>query len=527
MRRVFCVLVVLAFVCALPTLSAFAEEVTVSSAMKGALFSSLWGGTQGDAFARRLLNGLSPVYWDEEHHRYRQNGNVAEGISISETPDGEKEYLIEFSQQLRFSDGSPVTARDYALTVLVLASPYMEELGARGSAYCHLSGWSSYHTGKSRVFSGVRLIGDHQLALTIAPEYLPCFFESVLISVTPLPMSALFPELGIYDEGDGAFIASAEDSSRGGLSVDMLRAALLDPVTGYLSAPAVTSGAYSFVSFDGETLVLEENPYHSGPVVACSPMPDAFTCLAFACERKTLSSANLRKAIALCVDRDGLLSAAQIGPDSAVNGFCSVNDPSLAHPANTLSWPYQSDMYAAVKLLEEDGWTLDENGESYDAAYDGVHCRLEDGELVRLSLSISYEMDGAFDDGAIAACLVDRLAQIGVELICEPLDTSELDRIALSPGKRLSDLMLVSVEMSPDEDLSAFFKPNGAGNIFGINDPELYQAARNAYRTPEGDYAEYFANWLEFQSAFTGTLPAIPLYCVEYPYHIQDERNLS
>ena len=335
---------------------------------------------------------------------------------------------------------------------------------------------------------------------------------------TPFPAARLFPELTAYDEGEGAIIASAENALEGKLTADSLRAALLDPVNGYLRNPSVTSGKYRFVSFDGTKLVLEENPFYAGEIRASSPLPAAYTCLAFACERNAMYSAGLRKAVALCLGRDALLAAAGIPADAGIDGFCAVNDPAFAHPANALSWPYEADTDVAARLLKEDGWTLNEDGEPYDASSDGVRCRMEGGEVVRLSLSLSYAEDGDFGEDVLDACLVQSLARVGIELICEPLASSELDRIARSPRRRLSDLMLITVDICPDKDLSAFFKPNGPDNLFGIDDQELYQAAWDAYRTEEGDYAAYFALWLDFQAEFADVLPAIPLYCREYSY---------
>ena len=520
MKRVLSVIITLALACVLPFSCVRAEEISLTSRIEGALFSALWGGSASDVLARRLLNGLSPVYWDEEHLRYRQNDKVAGEILVSDTPDGGREYLISFRPDLCFSDGSAVTASDFAFTLLMLASPCVEELGAEGSAYSWLAGWDRYHSGKSKVFSGVRLSGDYQLALTVSPEHLPCFFESGLISVTPFPASRLFPGLTVYDDGEGAFIAS-DESSLEPFDFHMhtrLRTVLLDPVAGYLGNPAVTSGNYRFAGFDGETLILEPNPYYSGTLRASSPMPSAYTCLAFACEKGAPASTNLRKAVALCLDRNELLSVAGIPPEADINGFCSVSDPAYVHPANVLSWPYQEDLDLAIQLLEEDGWTLNENGESYDASSDGVRCRLEDSELVRLSLSLSYSEDGSFDGDILDACLVGRLARVGVELICEPLNSAELSRISYSPGRRLSDIMLVTIDIYPDSDMSAFFMRGGSANLFGINDLELYLSSLDTYRCEEGDYAGYFARWLDFQARFIDALPAIPLYCLEYPY---------
>ena len=518
MKRVLSVLIALVIVCVMMFSGAPAEETVLAFPMKGALFSSLWEGTPYDALARRLLNGLSPVYWDEEHLRYRQDDAVAEEILVTDTSDGGREYLISFRQDMCFSDGSPVTAGDYAFTILMLASPCIGDLGADDRAFDYLAGWDRYHSGKSRAFGGVRLLGDHQLALTVSPASLPCFFESGLASITPFPASRLFPDLAVYDEGEGAFVALAESPLEGGLSEDSLRAALLDPVSGYLRNPDVTSGRYRLAGFDGASLVLEENPFYTGEIRASSPLPTAYTCLAFACERNSVYGAGVRKAVALCLDRDALLAAAGIPVDAGINGFCSVNDPAFAHPANALPRPYEADPDMAAQLLEDEGWSLNEDGESYDASSDGVRCRLEGGELVRLSLSLSYAEDGDIGEDLLDACLVQPLARAGIELICEPLSSSELERITRSPRRRLSDLMLITVDICPDKNLSAFFKPNGPDNLFGIDDPELYQAARDTYRTEEGDYAAYFSRWLDFQAEFIGVLPAIPLYCREYSY---------
>lgn len=511
MKRLLRVFLALLLICAVGVCDAAAEEKTISAPMDGAFFSSLWGGTPADAMARRLLNGLSPVYWDEAQLRYGINESVVSQIIASDLPDGSREYCIRFNQGLRFSDGSPVTARDYAFTLLLLASPQMDELGTEGSAYSYLMGWDKYHSGKTDVFAGVNLPGELELKLTLSNDCLPCFFETGLLSVTPFPVSALFPELDVNDIGDGAYIASNEASPEGGFTVQSLRNVLLDPLTGYLSRPIVSSGEYCFVSYDGETLTLAENPFSASPALPSSPLPEVYTCLSFACERKTLVSASVRKAIALCLDMDGLLAVSQAASNDEVNGF-------HADPANQLAWPYASDLSQAIQLLEEDGWTVNEDGEAYTGVNDGTRCKLVGGAPVRLSLILSYTDDGTIDEEALDTLLVRQLALAGIELTLQPLSAADLDQLVRSPGRRLSDLMLTDVEIYPDSDLSAFFKPGGQDNIFGVSDEELYLTAFDVFHSAEGDSETYFAKLKLFQERFFEVLPAIPLHAAEYPY---------
>ena len=103
MKRVSSVLTALFMLCAMMFSGAPAEETVLAFPMEGAFFSSLWEGTPYDALARRLLNGLSPVYWDEEHLRYRQDDSVAEEILVADTQDGGREYLISFRRKPRHS----------------------------------------------------------------------------------------------------------------------------------------------------------------------------------------------------------------------------------------------------------------------------------------------------------------------------------------------------------------------------------------------------------------------------------------
>lgn len=68
--------------------------------------------------------------------------------------------------------------------------------------------------------------------------------------------------------------------------------------------------------------------------------------------------------------------------------------------------PYTLDLGKAKALLEEDGWTLNENGEPFDETRDAVRCKDVDGELMRLSLDFAQVKDNDF-----AQLVVDQFSE--------------------------------------------------------------------------------------------------------------------
>lgn len=233
--------------------------------MNGKFFTGLWGNNTSDIDVRKLVTGYSLVTWDGDLGSYRFDHSVVTGAVIGDETDGSRRYLISLYDDLTFSDGTPVTAWDYAFSVLLQASPLIRELGGTPARYDYLLGYEEYASGKTNTLAGLRVVDDHKLVFAVRKEALPYFYELARFDVSPYPISTIAPGCQVFDSEDGAYIGNANPAEKETLfAAKLLRETILTPDTGYLVHPVPGSGPYIMESFDGETASFALNPWYKG-----------------------------------------------------------------------------------------------------------------------------------------------------------------------------------------------------------------------------------------------------------------------
>ncbi len=299
LQKILCLLLSLLFLASAPlaALAAgdkeaeFPEELIVGhpTTTKGDFFTELFGNDTADIDVRALIHGYNLVNWDQNQGTYVMDPSVVKEYQVLLDEDGNKSFQILLWDDLYYSDGTPVTAWDYAFSILLMMSPEAEAIGGKIYRAEHLLGYNEYITtrrkimnGKELVFegenadtlylSGVKVYSDHQLEITLDNEFLPYFFETGLLMTVPYPISVIAPGCKVYDDGYGIYLGNA-DSNEGHVSftdpvftADLLKDTILNPETGYNSHPSVVSGPYTMVSWDETTGEghYQINPYFKG-----------------------------------------------------------------------------------------------------------------------------------------------------------------------------------------------------------------------------------------------------------------------
>ena len=235
------------------------SELTAGSTtpMQGKFFTSLWGGSASDMDVQELLHGYNLVKWDSSLVRVRIDHSVVAGFVVQDDHQGNRTYYLTLQDDLRYSDGSAVTAYDYAFSLLFQMDPVISQLGGRPGDYSWLLGSGEYLSGEEKALAGLRVIDSQRLQIRVKAEALPCYFEMDRLNLKPYPIGQIAPGCEVKDDGQGAYLTQP-------LQADTLRAAVLDPEKGYLSHPQVVSGPYVLTGFDGTTADFEINPYYKG-----------------------------------------------------------------------------------------------------------------------------------------------------------------------------------------------------------------------------------------------------------------------
>ena len=259
----------------------------------GDFFTELFGNNTSDIDVRALIHGYNLVNWDQNQGTYVFDPSVVREVLLSEDAEGVKEYILTIADNLYYSDGSKITAWDYAFSILLMMSPEIEDIGGKIYRADHLLGADRYIATRRKIIageplvfdendrehsdidylSGVSVLSDYQLRFWLDDEFLPYFFEVGLMLTVPYPISVIAPGCKVvsgYEDpttGDPIGIKIVnEDGGEGNYTAELLAKTILDPETGYNTHPSVVSGPYVITGWDPETHIghFEINEYFKG-----------------------------------------------------------------------------------------------------------------------------------------------------------------------------------------------------------------------------------------------------------------------
>lgn len=536
--------------------------------LEGNFFTDMWGNNTSDLDVRQLISGLNLVAWDGIKGMFAPNATVVRSISVRENAEGDRTYYFTLFDDLYYSDGSPITAWDYAFSLLLSIAPEIRELGGKPLRTEHIYGYDAYIRGGNKTLTGVRVFPEeNRIAVSVRHEYLPFFFEFGLLYCMPYPVSVLAPGCQVKDDGQGVYID-------GPFTAELLRQTILDPETGYRSHPSVVSGPYRLLSFDGETAEFEINPYFKGddrgekPAIQYLTLTTAdnnnmmeklgngefgllnkvtkadtiqkgkslvetgnystsnyprtgLTFVSFNGEKETVKSQSVRLAIAHCLDKDALVNDYVGNFGLRVEGFYGMGQWMYRLAAGNMDEipAYQLDAEAAAQLLEEDGWTLNRQGEAFRAGVDDVRCKEIGGELVPLALTMAYPAGNRMIE-SMETHFVPYLNEAGITLTFEPKTMQEVLDLFYRRTERTQDMLYLGTNFDVVFDPATHFIPGETGqptwNYTEIADEELYRDAVEMRMTEPGDTLTYCRRWLEFQKRFAELEPMIPIYSNMY-----------
>ena len=251
------------------------EELVVGNPtpMDGKFFTGRWGNSTTDIDVRTLVNSYYLTTWAYDTGIFTANPIVVSGaVVIVNDNDGSRRYVLELQDDLYYSDGSKITAWDYAFSVLFEANPVIAELDGEPLNLSYLRGYEEYVSGERKYFEGVKVLTDRMIEFDVKPEYLPYFFELYRIGFLPYPIQEIAPGCKVYDDGDGCYIGNADPTVTETIfTKELLESTVMDPDNGYLSHPTVGSGPYRMTGWDGEYATFEINEYYKGNELGFKP----------------------------------------------------------------------------------------------------------------------------------------------------------------------------------------------------------------------------------------------------------------
>ena len=577
MKKFVAILTVLAMLLGTVALGESIQEkyellrVGTTTEFNGNFFSDTLGNNVSDQDVRKLIHSYSLVSWANEDGVFRPNQQVVTAFSIS--GDG-RTFTFVISRDLKYSDGTPISAKDYAFSFLLQTSRALEEAAGRRQDGSRLMGWKDYDEGRKAEVSGLRVIGENQLSFTMGPDYDPYFYELQFLDITPFPIDILAPGCTVVDDGQGARI-------QGTLTGDILRKTLTDPENGYMSHPTVTSGPYRLTDYDGTKAELELNPEYLGDAnfvlptipkiefrfiaadqligqLAAGTIDLAVRCarndqimtgmqlaqnpdfmmyaysrnglafISFCAEKGPTADVRVRRALSMCIDRDALIRQYLGNFGVAVNGYYGIGQwmylvsNGTIRPETEDDWDavnldgltvYGLDPEGAAALLDEAGWNLNAEGQPYT---EGLRYKEENGQLVPLKLKLIYADENAAGPmlkEAFGTCL----AEAGAELQLETVSMPEMLQKYYGTAERDCDMIMLGTNFTDVFEPSADFDEGTDTNrLNGITDAKFAALARDLRKTEPGDIYGYSRKWVDFMNYRTEIASEIPLYSNAY-----------
>ena len=183
----------------------------------------------------------------------------------------------------------------------------------------------------------------------------------------------------------------------------------------------------------------------------------------------------------------------------------------------------------AVRLLEEDGWTLNEKGETFTSGKDSIRYKETDGTLQPLQLTISYTKTTEIEQ-PLTQYFIDNLTQAGFQVALIQSTIGELEHVFDGTASADCDLLYLGNNFSTAFNPSAIFAvgtriltDSMAKDSLPAVHSELFSMAEDMDRTEPEDVLTYMQKWVSFQERLSETLPILPVYInVYFDFYTKD-----
>ena len=229
-----------------------------------------------------LTSGLETVSTTKEGG-FEWNSTVVDSHEEVLNEDGTLTYTIKIKDDLKLSDGSAVTAKNYLAYTLASLTPVFTEAAAKETSGLTIAGWKDayqLYTGPgseagTKELSGLRLLDDYTFAVTIPADYANYFYKINYGGFGAQPVAAWLGEgVDILDDGNGCYLSDEFYAKDGDKYVQAANIRTLCTDTSeenYAKYP--WSGPYVVKSYDNtdSTATLVKNEYFKGNYEGATP----------------------------------------------------------------------------------------------------------------------------------------------------------------------------------------------------------------------------------------------------------------
>lgn len=401
-----------------------------------------------DLMVSNLVNDYGTMVTNQGGN-YVENPTVLKEWSRADNEDGTATYTIAINEGLVYNNGDPITAADYAFTVLLRCTPFASALSFTSAMQQIIVGGDVSYTGEVNYVSGLRLLDEYTLSLTIVADYANYYYADTYAAVTPWNETFWLGEgYGIADDGEGCYITlngeaitlqgggdaetnfrTAMSASNGFVSAGPYSITKYDPATSQCTldinpnyagnfegqkpsiqtivvilaedatwADQLTTGGMDIYAglTDGDDINTVLDMIDNGAALTAIPYDRAgYGKIQFLCDVGPTQFAEVRHAVAQLLNREEFVNTFCQGFGTTVDApyatCMQMYQDSKDYLADTLK-SYTYDVDAANAELTEGGWTLTATGAEWTSAADGL--RYKDVTDLDVNTDGCVEVDG-------------------------------------------------------------------------------------------------------------------------------------
>ena len=426
--------------------------------LSGKFRYAAFGGTNpgaADLDVQNLSTGLETVATTKEGG-YEWNPTVVKSHEETMNEDGTRTYTVTIYDDLKLSDGTPVTVKNYVVFPMVFSSPVgVAAAGKDHQAGMTLEGFKTFNTydgtegSGTKELAGLRMIDDYTYSITVAADYANYFYAITYAGLSAYDVSLWIGDADVKDDGNGVYFTDDFYAKEGDKYVmaDHIVTASQNTDTTY-----PYSGPYVVKSYDSadKSAVLELNPNFKGnyegvkptiakvvykKIVSSTQLEDlkagtldviagitggdetnealaladgsegkyvythysraGYGKLGFRADYGPAQFTEVRQAVAYCMDRAKFAKDFTGGYGGVVDGpyYSGSWMYKAAVDQGMILNAYATSVDSAIEVLTEGGWVYDAEGNDY---VDGVRYKKIPGDIATEN-DINYKSkDGAY-----------------------------------------------------------------------------------------------------------------------------------
>ena len=421
---------------------------------------------------------------------------LAESYAVS---SDNKTYTFTLRGNAKFSDGTPVTADDIVFTVQKAQD-------------------SALKSPKYADWSGVRAVAVDQktVQFTLPKPYAP-FLELTTLGVLPARLWANvsdeefpFSTLQMSPVGAGPF--KVVDISRGtsGLIESVSLAANQNFVLGRPYLDAIRFDFYSRAEDLANALSNGdiESSYdinHAGALTA--PYARVFGVFWNPNEKQVYARLEVRKALALAIDRQSIINTVLGGYATAIMGPVPPGGS-----VQQVAVPESRDPAAAADVLRAAGW-----------AYDGSARLWKNAGAKQVLDGITLRTSNVSELKAVASAVKEDWEKLGIPVNIELYEPGDLSQNVIRPRKY--EALLYGMVIGRDQDLYAFWdsqERNDPGLNIALYANKTIDALLEDARS-SSDSTKRAADLQKIEDIIAADYPAAFLYAPDFTYAVPED----